>query len=74
MECEFLNNCPFFNDLMEVMPSTSSVFKKIYCHGNNDNCARYMLAKSLGAERIPPSIMPNNRKIAVKMISDQLNA
>lgn len=74
MECEFRNDCPFFNDLMENMPPASGVFKKIYCHGNNDNCARYMIAKRLGAARIPHTILPNNRKVAVKIISDQQNA
>jgi len=73
MECEFRNNCPFFNDLMENMPPVSGVFKKIYCHGNNDNCARYMIAKRLGTENIPSAVLPNNRDIAVRMISGQAN-
>jgi len=71
MECEFHNSCPFFNDRMDQMPSTAGVYKKIYCHGNNDNCARYMIAKSLGRNKIPPTVYPNNRDMARKMISGQ---
>jgi hypothetical protein len=72
MICEFLDNCPFFNDRMDNMPTVSGVYKKIYCHGNNENCARYMIAKRLGVESIPSTVYPNNRDAAAKVISGQM--
>jgi hypothetical protein len=71
MICEFLDNCPFFNDRMDNMPAATVVFKKIYCQGNNNNCARYMIAKRLGVDNIPSDVYPNNRKAAVKIIAGQ---
>ena len=58
-DCECLPGCVFFNDKMAKMPSTTDLFKKRYCKGDNINCARYMVFKALGKEKVPPYLYPN---------------
>lgn len=69
MKCEFLELCIFFKDKMDDMPQNAEVYKKMYCIGNNLNCARYMVAKRLGKENIPSTLLPNNLKEAISLLS-----
>ena len=69
MKCEYADNCSFFNDRMDYMPSTAGVYKKMYCMGVCHNCARHIVAKALGPERIPLTLYPNNRDSALALLS-----
>lgn len=71
MICEFIDSCLFFNDRMQDMPPTSLVLKKLYCLGNNRNCARFMLKRSLGIESVPETLFPNESKEAQRLLSDR---
>jgi len=44
---------------MANMPGTAAIIKKNYCQGDNSNCARYMVFKSLGREAVPIDLYPN---------------
>lgn len=57
--CELLGACIFFNDMMANMPSTSNVFKLIYCEDNYGGCARYLVRNELGKEGVPTDLFPN---------------
>jgi hypothetical protein len=71
MECENLKTCPFFNDRMEDMPTLAGLMKKQYCLSDNyTNCARYMVFKKLGKERVPSDMFPNQLERAQKIIQD----
>ncbi len=67
-ECDLLKTCPFFNDKMANMPSTAELLKKKFCRGDFKNCARYMIAKTLGREKIPPDLFPNDIDKAKKIL------
>lgn len=70
-ECELLEGCPFFNDLMRGMPSTSKMVKSQYCTGSRaDNrwCARHMIATRLGTERVPTNLYPSDLDHARKLL------
>lgn len=54
-----MTNCIFFNDKMKNMPSTAEQFKKRFCKGDNGDCARYMVFKAAGRERVPQDLFPN---------------
>lgn len=71
MGCKFKNSCNFHLDKIADMPATSSVFKKMYCEGIADNCARFMVIKRLGKDDISGSMMPNNRKQAIEILARQ---
>lgn len=72
MECEYLKKCPFFNDMMAQDFAASDMFKRIFCHGDNSSCARYMVAMKLGRDKIPPDLYPNDREMAIKIITGQI--
>ncbi len=67
-ECECLPSCPFFNDKMKNMPTTANVYKKRYCLGDNTKCARYMVFKALGKERVPLDLFPNQIEVAKEIL------
>ena len=57
--CEMLEKCPFFNETMHGMPDHAELFKSLYCHGNHNMCARFMVYKSLGPQTVPADLFPN---------------
>ncbi len=69
-DCEKLLTCIFFNDKMKNAPATAQIYKKSYCQGNNANCARYLVLKTLGADKIPVDLFPNEAQRAKKIIND----
>jgi len=58
-DCESLKGCIFFNDKMPIDKGVGLLFKKNYCQGDNSKCARYMVAKKLGKEKVPQNLYPN---------------
>ncbi|MCF7886154.1 MAG: hypothetical protein K9M80_06645 [Candidatus Marinimicrobia bacterium] len=68
-ECECLEGCPFFNDKMANMPGTAEMYKKKYCKGDFDNCARHMIFEKLGKPAVPGDLFPNNQDRAKRIIS-----
>ncbi|MBI9049775.1 MAG: hypothetical protein JEZ00_10170 [Anaerolineaceae bacterium] len=68
-DCECLQDCPFFNEVMMDMPSTADRLKRKYCLGENESCARYMVFKSLGEENVPATLFPMQKVQAEKFIN-----
>ena len=68
-DCECLPRCPFFNDKMVGLPATAELFKKQYCRSNYLTCARYMVFKALGRERVPADLFPNNEERAKRILT-----
>ena len=66
--CELLKNCPFFNAKMKDMPAASELFKKKYCLNNNSECARYLVYKAMGREKVPIDLFPNQKDVAISLI------
>ncbi|MBN2736209.1 MAG: hypothetical protein JXR70_04450 [Spirochaetales bacterium] len=69
-ECEFINKCPFFHDKLENKPDSIQELKKKYCLDNNLNCARYMVAISLGPEKMPSNLYPHEKDRAYVVIAE----
>ncbi len=67
-DCELLATCPFFNDRMANMPTSAAMFKKIYCHKDRTDCARYAVFKALGREKVPSDLFPNEMVRARRVI------
>ena len=57
-DCEMIAKCIFFNDKMADKPGTAAMMKQKYCQGDNSGCARHMVCKSLGRERVPSDLYP----------------
>ena len=67
-ECELSKTCIFFNDKMAGMPSTAEIFKNLYCKGESQNCARMIVVKALGREKVPADLFPNQAEKAVAIV------
>jgi len=67
--CELIENCVFFNDKMANMPGTAEMFKKKYCKEDNSICARHMVVKAMGREKVPQNLFPNQADEAKRLIS-----
>lgn len=58
-DCEFLNVCDFFSEIMASVPQFSSKIQYKYCFGDFRACARYTYAKAHGNATIPEDLFPN---------------
>jgi len=70
-DCEMMNNCPFFNDRMKNMPALSNIYKKNYCLGDFEKCARFLVRQKLGKEKVPGDLFPNQSQRALELIGEQ---
>lgn len=68
-ECELIAGCIFFNDKMANMPSMTSMMKSVYCKSDPDKCARLMIVKAIGREKVPADLFPNQTDKAREIIS-----
>ncbi|MDD3626256.1 MAG: hypothetical protein PHV06_02940 [bacterium] len=68
--CECLAKCPFFNDQMMNMPNMATSIKEKYCKGDNSDCARYMVFKTIGREKVPGNLFPHQKDIAETIIKE----
>lgn len=66
-DCELLAKCIFFNDKMANMPAMAEMLKKKYCRGDNSTCARYVVCKALGREKVPGDLTPSQLDRAKKL-------
>ena len=68
-DCGLIEKCLFFNDKMGNKPSLAEMYKKKYCKEDNSLCARHMIVKAMGREKVPPNLFPNQVDEAKKLIS-----
>ncbi len=68
--CEKLEKCPFYQGKMSMESGLGAMYKKKYCEGDKMQCARYMIATTLGPEHVTNHIYPNMRELAEKMIAE----
>ena len=70
-ECELLKGCIFFNDRMKVSVELTEMYKRRFCLGNNSECARYTVFKTLGRENVPVDLFPNMFERVKKIIAEK---
>jgi hypothetical protein len=66
--CDLMLQCPFFNDKMANMPISAAYIKEVYCRTDSSACARYMVVRALGRERVPPDLFPSETNRAKRII------
>ncbi len=67
-DCEFSPGCLFFNDKMSGKPTVLGMIKCGYCHNDFLNCARYLVRKQLGADKVPEDLFPHEKRRALEII------
>ncbi len=70
-DCDLLKGCLFFNDKMPEDMGMGAIYKKTYCQGDSSKCARYIVAKAVGREKVPPGLYPNMTTRAQQIIADE---
>lgn len=70
MECIKLKKCRFYNDKMPMEKGIGMIYKKKFCNGNNELCARYKVLVELGESFVSDNLYPNMHDIALKMIDE----
>ena len=70
-ECELIDKCPFFSGQLAERADEREELKEKYCKNNNLNCARYMIASSVGKEQIPPNLYPDEKIAAYAIIAEK---
>lgn len=70
-ECPLLPGCLFFNDKMQDNSGLGGMFKRKYCLEDNSQCARHMIVKSLGREKVPTNLYPNMLDRAKEIIASR---
>jgi hypothetical protein len=68
-DCEKLPACPFFHDQLPDMPEIADRLKAAYCRGDNSECARYMVASTIGPSHVPANLFPRHVFRAQKIIA-----
>ncbi len=68
-KCELLETCKFYNDKAEEYPAGVVSMRKRYCQKDNSCCARYLVFKLLGREKVPIDLFPNDSKRAELIVS-----
>lgn len=58
MDCTYLLQCPFYNNLMPDMLEFLSLDKARYCVDDLSSCARYQVSKTVGREKLPMDLYP----------------
>lgn len=71
--CEMLPECLFFSDKLANMPTIADNLKNIFCLGDNTLCARYLIAKHLGKDKIPFDLFPHNTDRVEIILASNIN-
>ncbi len=66
-DCKMLGGCIFFNKTSGQLAET---MKSQYCKGDFSKCARYMVATTLGREKVPQTLFPNMQSKAQEIIKN----
>jgi hypothetical protein len=66
-DCEYLKGCLFFNDEMLDNTGLGAIYKEKYCQRDNAKCARYLIAKKLGPDKVSANLYPNMYDQAFKL-------
>jgi len=66
--CKFLEGCRFYQGKMDIDSAIGQMYKKRYCEGEWNECARFRVAIALGREKVPVDLFPNMRERADKIL------
>ena len=68
-QCKWLEGCPFYGEISKSKPGLAEVLTRRYCHGDFSGCARYMVRTTVGKERVPRNLQPNDAVRAQRIIA-----
>jgi len=66
--CEWIHECPFLANRHILIEAMREIYLSKYCQHEFHKCARYLVYKSLGPDKVPLNMFPNQRDRAQKII------
>ncbi len=67
--CKYAATCPVFTTALGPLPHIGLRYRRTYCRGGWDECARALLADAVGRENVPPTLLPNEREQILKVMA-----
>ncbi|MDD7417460.1 MAG: hypothetical protein SPI86_09800 [Treponemataceae bacterium] len=68
--CSRLEKCPFYRNQLIIDMGVGDFLKKEFClSGNHVNCARLLVASTVGSEYVDDTLFPNNIEKANQIIA-----
>jgi hypothetical protein len=71
MDCIKISMCLFYNDKMPMDSGLGAIYKKKYCLGNNEICARWQVLRTLGPAYVPDTLYPSMLDVAHQIIESE---
>ncbi len=63
-QCEFLDICYFAKNVKD------NEQKEAYCDSNSLRCARFMIYKGVGEDKVPNDLQPNEKMKAYEILAE----
>ncbi|HIJ78551.1 MAG: hypothetical protein OEY01_05435 [Desulfobulbaceae bacterium] len=57
-ECERMDRCRYFLEHLKELEAVQEMWKRKFCKGDKNQCARYMVLKELGVDQVPDYLVP----------------
>jgi len=71
-DCELLGGgCTFFKENVKGDMILAETYKRRYCKGFQAMCARHMVYRVLGLDKVPSGLFPNHQDEAVAIIEKE---
>lgn len=68
--CDIFDSCPFAQGQLTDRAGEVEQLKEAYCDSNSLHCARYMIHSSLGADKVPGDLYPDQKDKAYLVIAE----
>ena len=68
--CDFIEICPFLNEKTIEMPITTQNLVDQYCYGDFSRCSIHNVAMTLGIDKVPKYLYPNDKYELSQSIKD----
>ncbi len=57
--CKYATTCPVFTAALGPLPHVGLRYRRAYCRGGWDSCARFVVAEEMGRSGVPAELLPN---------------
>lgn len=65
--CPKSPDCPLSKNTLIKDNDLTDLLKRVYCHNDFENCARYFIARNFGVENLPMDLKPYQSTVAKKL-------
>jgi hypothetical protein len=70
--CEFTGSCDFFRGMLPHLPAMVDVYRRKYCEGDRNGCARFHFMQIFGTPELPMDLFPADTE-RVRQLAEEAN-